>query len=464
MLLEPFATKKMTDGPMPSANSRAMSATVLLNATHDPLRMSWVESANVPTSDFPLQNLPYGVFETSNSSARIGVAIGDQVLDLAAAADAGLLPDSVVNACRQPVLNDLMALGQPEWSRLRVRLSELLDAKTSPSVSRRESVQRCLVSMRAAQMRLPARVGDYTDFYASSFHATNVGALFRPENPLLPNYKWVPIGYHGRASSLVVSGTPIRRPKGQLKSEEAAAPTFEPCRNLDYEVELGAFVGPGNPLGASIPIEGASAQIFGVSLLNDWSARDIQSWEYQPLGPFLSKNFATSLSPWVVTLEALAPFRAPAFARPAGDPAPLPYLNAADDQACGGLGITLEASLLTPKLRAAGQSPQLLSRANFADMYWTLAQLFTHHASNGCNLSPGDLLGSGTVSGPEKNSRGCLLEATRRGADPITLPDGETRTFLLDGDEVIFRGYAERDGTRRIGFGECRGVVLPASP
>ena len=449
---------------MRPANTGSMSATVALNPTHDPHRRSWVESANDGAADFPLQNLPYGVFQTSTQgSAHIGTAIGDQILDLAAAAQAGLLPDSVASACRQPVLNDLMSLGAQAWSELRARLSELLDAERCPAGSKRSSVLGCLVPMHDAQMLLPARIGDYTDFYASSFHATNVGAMFRPENPLLPNYKWVPIGYHGRGSSLVVSGTPIRRPSGQLKPADAPAPVFAACRNLDYEVELAAFVGPGNSLGSTIPLARAPQQIFGVSLLNDWSARDIQSWEYQPLGPFLAKNFATTLSPWVVTLDALAPFRVPAFARPAGDPAPLPYLADANDQSSGGFAITLEAFLLTPKMRAAGQSPHRISRGNFADMYWTLAQLLTHHASNGCNLTPGDVLGSGTVSGPEKSSRGCLLELTSRGTDPLNLPDGEIRSFLLDGDEVVLRGFAERPGARRIGLGECRGLVLPAN-
>ncbi|MFI5358388.1 MAG: fumarylacetoacetase, partial [Opitutales bacterium] len=355
----------------------------------------------------------------------------------------------------------LMALGPSAWSALRGRLSQLFGADTCPAGPERSAVAHCLVPMREAVMRLPAHVGDYTDFYASIFHATNVGAMFRPESPLLPNYKWLPVGYHGRASSLVVSGTPVRRPHGQRKPAGSAAPVFGPCQELDYELELAAFVGPGNPLGTRIPLAQAEGSIFGVCLLNDWSARDIQSWEYQPLGPFLAKNFATSVSPWVVTLEALAPFRVPAFARPAGDPAPLPYLTDASNQAHGGLDLTLEAYLLTPQMRRAGTAAHRLSRGNFSSMYWTLAQLLTHHASNGCNLVPGDLLGSGTVSGPEKNSRGCLLELTGRGREPLVLPGGETRTFLQDGDEVIFRGHAGRAGFARIGFGECRGVVVP---
>ncbi|MDB6094376.1 MAG: fumarylacetoacetase [Verrucomicrobia bacterium] len=439
--------------------------TAPLNATHDPQRRSWVESANHPSNDFPLQNLPLGIFRRSGRDApHIGVAIGDQVVDLAALAAAGFLPDSAKAACAEPTLNSLMGLGPVAWSGLRTRLSELLGADTCAAASRQTAVSACFVPMESATMMLPARVGDYTDFYASVFHATQVGKMFRPENPLLPNYKWVPIGYHGRSSSLVVSGTPIRRPHGQTKTAEAAAPTFTVSQNLDYEVELASYVGPGNAQGAAIPIGEAEGHIFGVSLLNDWSARDLQAWEYQPLGPFLAKNFATSLSPWVVSLEALAPFRVPAFARDPGDPSPLPYLSHARDQMIGGFDLTLEAWIITPKMRAAGEMAARLSRGNFSSMYWTLAQLLTHHASNGCNLLPGDLIGSGTVSGPEKTSRGCLLELTMRGAEPFALPNGEPRGFLQDGDEIILRGYAERPGARRIGLGECRGVVLAANP
>lgn len=440
-----------------------MSAT--LNFTHDASRRSWIEPANDPTGDFPLQNLPCGVFYTAaQSSPRPGVAIGDQVLDLAAAASAGLLPPAIAAVCGEATLNALMALGPVGWSALRRRLSELLGADTCPAVPQRTAIARCLVPMRDAIMRLPARVGDYTDFYAAIAHATNIGAMFRPDSPLLPNYKWVPVGYHGRASSIVVSGTPVRRPSGQTKPAEASVPAFGPSQQLDYELELAAFVGPGNALGRPLPLSQTEENIFGVCLLNDWSARDIQAWEYQPLGPFLAKNFATTISPWIVSLEALAPFRAPAFPRPAGDPAPLPYLSTAANQAQGGLDLVLEVFLLTPQMRRAGSPPHRVSRGNFSSMYWTLAQLLTHHASNGCNLVPGDLLGSGTVSGPEKTSRGCLLELTTRGREPLVLPGGETRTFLQDGDEVIFRGHAERSGFARIGFGECRGVVIPATP
>ncbi len=434
----------------------------MLNQTHDPARSSWVESANLPLTDFPLQNLPFGTFQvTTGSTPHIGVAIGNEILDLAAAA-AGLLPPAAAAACRGDNLNGLMAAGPSVWTALRARLSELLGADTCRGALRTQ-VQGCLVPRADVTMRLPASIGDYTDFYASIDHATRVGRLFRPDQPLLPNYKWVPIGYHGRASSLVVSDTAVRRPLGQAKRGEAATPEFGPSQSLDYEVELGAFVGVGNPLGEPVPITSAGDRIFGVVLLNDWSARDLQSWEYQPLGPFLAKNFASSISPWVVTMEALAPFRVPAPARPAGDPAPLAYLADATDRAHGGLDLVLEAWLLTPRMRTAGAAPHRLSAGNFRQMYWTLAQLFTHHASNGCNLQPGDLLGSGTVSGEAASARGCLLELTSRGTEPLLLPGGESRRYLEDGDEIILRGYADRPGARRIGLGECRGVILPAT-
>ncbi len=439
-------------------------AAMTLNPTHDPARLSWLESANTATTDFPLQNLPYGAFRrAADSPAHLGVAIGDSLLDLAAAAPAGLLPDTVTAACQQPTLTALMALGAPAWSVLRARLSELLGADSCPAGALRDRVAACLVPMNEATMHLPAAIGDYTDFYASIFHATNVGAMFRPGQPLLPNYKWVPIGYHGRSSSIVVSGTPVRRPHGQTRAATEGPPAFGPSQSLDYELELGAFVGPGNERGKAIPLASAADQLFGVVLLNDWSARDIQSWEYQPLGPFLAKNFATTISPWVVTLEALAPFRAPTLPRPAGDPATLPYLSDPGDARLGGLDLQLEAWLLTPRMCAAGAPPHRLSAGNFRQMYWTLAQLLAHHASNGCNLRPGDLLGSGTVSGETKDSRGCLLELTARGAEPIQLPGGETRGFLQDGDEIILRGHAARAGARRIGLGECRGLVVPAA-
>ncbi len=422
--------------------------------THDPHLRSWVASANDPAGDFPIQNLPLGVF-ADGAGSRIGTAIGDRVLDLAACAEAGWLDGPAGEACRAPDLNTLMALGSPHWRALRPRLSALL----RHDAPERVSLARLLRPLGEVEMRLPARIGDYTDFYASLFHATTVGAQMRPENPLLPNYKWVPIGYHGRASSIVVSGTPVTRPRGQLKLDTEAAPVFAPTRRLDYELELGAWVGPGNPLGAPVPIATAGARLFGLSLLNDWSARDIQRWEYQPLGPFLAKNFATSVSAWVVTMDALAPFRCPAFPRGSADPQALPYLNDPADQASGGLDITLEVLLSTPTMRARGDAPQPLSRGNARDLYWTLAQMLAHHSSGGCNLRPGDLLGTGTVSGPAPESRGCLLELTDGGKTPITLPSGETRRFLEDGDEVILRGRCAREGFRSIGLGECRGIV-----
>jgi fumarylacetoacetase len=433
-----------------------------LNHTHDPARLSWIESANGPEAEFPLQSLPYGAFRhPRDRRPTLGVAIGDQILDLRAAVAEELLPSSTHLACTESTINLLMASGTEVWSALRTRLSELLGSESSTNV-RRAQIQRCLVPMAEAEMLLPASIGGYTDFYASIDHARNVGALFRPDQPLLPNYQWVPIGYHGRSSSIGVSGTSVRRPYGQLKPAGADIPAFGPCQKLDYELELGAFVGPGNPLGERLPLAQAAGHLFGVVLLNDWSARDIQQWESQPLGPFLAKNFATSLSPWIVTMEALAPFRVPAYVRPAEDPAPLPYLSDAVDQTTGGLNLTVEAWLLTPKMRAAQQPAHRLSSGNFRTMYWTLAQLLTHHASNGCNLQPGDLLGSGTISGETAGSRGCLLELTRGGAEPLTLPGGEQRRFLEDGDEVILRGYCEHAGARRISLGECRGVVLPA--
>jgi len=419
--------------------------------------LSWVESANQPDTGFPVENLPFGVFR-SGPSCAIGVAIGEMILDLGRTAKAGLLgglsPETVL-ACSAPALNPLMSLGRAHWSPLRKRIGELLRAGSGD----RAAVEPFLVPMDEVAMAVPAHIGDYTDFYASVHHATNVGRLFRPDNPLLPNYKYVPIGYHGRASSIVVSGTAVERPSGQTKDAGADAPVFGPSRALDYELEVGFFAGPGNDLGQPIPIAEAEAHIFGLCLLNDWSARDIQSWEYQPLGPFLAKSFATTISPWVVTMDALAPFRVPAFQRPEGDPEPLPYLSSVEDRARGGVDLTLEVYIAPRQRRESGLPPARLSRGNLRNLYWTLAQLLTHHASNGCNLRPGDLLASGTVSGPLPEERGCLLELTQRGAEPIRLPTGEVRKFLEDGDEVILRGYCEREGVKRIGFGECRGIV-----
>ena len=421
---------------------------------------SWVESANDGQTDFPLSNLPLGVFRHRDRGACISVAIGDRILDLYATAQAGLLSaldEEVIASCQHFSLDPLMVLGREASRGLRARLMELLSEESS-----RGRVEPLLLPQAGVDMLEPARIGDYTDFYASIYHATNVGRLFRPDNPLVPNYKYVPIGYHGRASSIVVSGKEIQRPCGQTKAGDAAAPSFGPSRALDYELEVGFFVGGGNDLGQPIPISEAESHIFGLCLLNDWSARDIQAWEYQPLGPFLAKNFATTISPWVVTMDALEPFRVPAFARPEGDPEPLRYLSAEQDRARGGIDLTLEVWLRTAKMRAEGAESVRLSRGNLRDLYWTLAQMLTHHVSNGCNLQPGDLLATGTVSGATRNSLGCLLEITKRGAEPVELPNGETRKFLEDRDEVILHGYCEREGYERIGFGECRGVVRAA--
>ncbi|MGA2978536.1 MAG: fumarylacetoacetase [Terriglobales bacterium] len=438
----------------------------VLDETHDFEVQSWVESANIASADFPIQNLPFGVFRRRDAfaEARLGVAIGDRILDLDGMQSGGLLADENVrlaaNACASDSLNPLMALGVGPRRALRRRLHTIL--REGAPASDRQAASRHLVAQADVEMLLPVVVGDYTDFYASIFHATNVGKLFRPDNPLLPNYKYIPIGYHGRASSLVLTGTPVRRPSGQTRDGDDD-PKFGPTKALDYELEVGFLVSAGNSLGEAIPIAEAEEHIFGICLVNDWSARDIQAWEYQPLGPFLGKSFATSLSPWVVTMEALAPFRTAAFARAEGDPAPLPYLFGESDQEQGGLDLWLEVSFLSVRMREAGIAPVVLGRSNFRDMYWTMAQMLTHHASNGCNLRAGDLLASGTVSGANKNARGCLLELTSRGKDPVTLPTGEQRKFLEDRDEVILRGFCERDGFRRIGLGSCRGAILPAS-
>ena len=418
-----------------------------VDETHDPALRSWVDSANDPQTDFPIQNLPFGRFRRDDDADwRLGVAIGDQVLDLRAA---GLVDHDDMNR--------LMAAASAERRALRKALSEGLRQGSA----RQGAWRAALVAQGAVEAGVPCRIGDYTDFYASIHHATTVGRQFRPDNPLLPNYKWVPIGYHGRASSIGVSGQSFRRPVGQTKASDAAAPTLGPSRRLDYELELAAFVALPNDLGEPVPIENAESHLFGLSLFNDWSARDIQGWEYQPLGPFLSKNFASTLSPWIVTMEALAPFRSP-YVRPAGDPDPLPYLDSAENRARGAIGIELEVWLQTATMREAGQPGVRLMGSNFADAYWTVAQLVAHHTVNGCNLQPGDLLGSGTLSGPEASQAGSLLELSDGGKAPLRLANGERRTFLEDGDTVILRGFCERSGARRIGFGECRGTVLPA--
>ncbi|MCQ4160303.1 fumarylacetoacetase [Roseomonas sp. GC11] len=434
-----------------------------LDATHDPALRCWVAGAE-GHADFPIQNLPFGIFTPpGESTPRGGVAIGDSILDLSAALRAGLFSGSAEMAARAAAgetLNAFLALGAAPRRALRARLSAIL-AEGSPDRKRAEP---CLHAAADCAMHLPARIGDYTDFYVGIHHATHVGRVFRPDNPLLPNYKYVPIGYHGRASSLRVSGTPVRRPRGQIKGPDDAAPRFAPCERLDYELELGVWIGTGNRLGEPVPIARAAEHVAGYGLLNDWSARDIQAWEYQPLGPFLAKNFASTLSAWVVTPEALAPFRVPQPARPEGDPAPLPYLLDAADQRAGAFDLDLEVLISTPAMREGGLAPHRLALSNTRHMYWTVAQMVAHHTSGGCDLNPGDLLGSGTLSAPEAGGFGSLLESTRGGREPVALPSGETRRFLEDGDEIILRARAAREGAAPVGFGECRARILPAAP
>jgi fumarylacetoacetase len=425
-----------------------------LDETHDPSRTSWLDSAN-GHPDFPIQNLPLGVFDRGDG-ARIGVAIGDQILDLAAAA--AILDPAWQRALSQPRLNDWLAHSPADHRALRRRLSALLS-----DPAHRAATEPRLVAQSAATMQLPARIGDYTDFYVGIHHATNVGRQFRPDQPLMPNYKYVPIGYHGRASSVRVSGDPVIRPSGQRKPPEATEPTYSPSRRLDYELELGIWIGRGNPLGDPIPIADAADHIVGYTLLNDWSARDLQAWEYQPLGPFLAKNFLTTVSPWIVTADALRPFRAPMPPRPQGDPAPLPYLDDPADQATGALAIHLEVTLSTQAMRTANLPPHVLSKGEAAAaMYWSAAQIVAHHSSNGCNLSPGDLIGTGTLSTKDATGLGSLLEISNGGKSPLTLPSGEQRSFLEDGDELTLTGWCEAPGAVRIGFGSCSGLVVPA--
>ena len=445
----------------PAAPS-ASSAFGALDATHDPALQSWVASANAPDTDFPVQNLPLGRLRPAGSQEpwRIGVAIGDQVLDLRLAASATPWPETVAPGLLRLAAGDLkgfMALGAPARRALRQALSDALRAGSAHEPALRPALR----AQAACEMGLPCEIGDYTDFYTGIHHATTVGKLFRPDHPLLPNYKWVPIGYHGRSSSIVVSGTPVQRPWGQTKGA-AEVPQFGPSQRVDHEVELGFLIGPGNPLGQPVPLAEAESQLFGVCLFNDWSARDIQPWEYQPLGPFLAKNFASTLSPWVVTMEALAPFRAP-LNRPADEPPPLPYLDDPQDRGHGALDITLEAWLQTAAMRAAGLPAVRLSQANAAEAaWWTPAQLVAHHTVGGCNLRPGDLLGSGTLSGPRPGEAGSMLELSAGGQQPVELPGGETRRFLQDGDTLTLRARCTRPGARRIGFGLCAGTVMPA--
>jgi fumarylacetoacetase len=412
-----------------------------LDDTHDPSLESWVESAGQPGCDFPIQNLPFGIFKRKGAkeAPRGGVAIGDQILDLA-----------VLGIKTGPTLNGLAAMGRGHWKRLRRALSKGLAAKT-----RNARFGRHLLPMKQAELFLPVAIGDYTDFFTGIHHATNMGRMLRPDNPLLPNYKWVPIGYHGRSSSIVVSGTRVARPAGQTRPSDQPAPSFGPSQRLDYEAELGFLMGPGNALGKPIVVGDAFDHVFGVVLLNDWSARDVQGWEYQPLGPFLAKSFATTISPWIVTREALEPYRCPAYPRAEGDPKPLPYLWDEADQREGGLAIEVEMHLCTEKMKM----PARVSRASFRDSYWTPAQLVAHHTSNGCNLRPGDLLGSGTLSGATPDSLGSMMELTQGGKNPLALPGGESRAFLQDGDEVIQRGRCAREGYATIGFGEARGKI-----
>lgn len=435
-----------------------------LNATHDPSLRSWVESANQPGADFPVQNLPFAVFRRagSNEEFRGGVAIGEQILDLSALHAASLFSGTAADALAAgagSTLNRFMGMGNAAGSALRQALSQALRFD-SPHAARLGSA---LIPQAAAEYKLPASIGDYTDFYASIHHATTVGRLFRPDSPLMPNYKWVPIGYHGRASSIRVSGQEFPRPVGQTLPGTAAAPVFGPSKRLDYELEVGIFIGGSNALGQRVPVAEAEQRVFGLCLLNDWSARDIQAWESQPLGPFLAKNFATTISPWIVTLEALAPFRT-AWSRPPEDPQPLSYLNCEQLKQSGAVDMYLEASLQTPQMRRDSLPPQRLSISNFRHSYWAMAQLVAHHTVNGCNLEAGDLLGSGTQSGPAAGEAGSLLELTSGGKQPLTLASGESRTFLQDGDAVILRGWCEKPGAKRIGFGEAVGTVLPARP
>lgn len=433
-----------------------------INETHDPALRSWVDSANRPDHDFPIQNLPFASFRRRGRDEpwRGGVAIGDAIVDLAALHRVqpfeGVAAQALA-AAAQPQLNELMALGPAHWSALRLALSRAL----REGAALRATVEPLLVAQADAEYTTPARIGDYTDFYISVHHATAVGKQFRPDNPLLPNYKWVPIGYHGRASSIGVDQK-FARPVGQTRpANEGEAPQFGPCARLDYELELGIFVGTGNAQGDRIALADADAHVFGLCILNDWSARDIQAWEYQPLGPFLAKNFASTISPWIVTLEALEPFRTQ-WNRGPSEPQPLPYLASDANRAKGAYDVRMEVLLTTEQSRAGKQAPARLSGSNFRDAYWNVAQLITHHTVNGCNLQPGDMLGTGTLSGPQPSEAGSLLELNHGGKNPIELPWGEKRTFLQDGDQVIMRAECVKAGYPRIGFGECSGTVLPA--
>ena len=425
---------------------------------------SWIESANLPDADFPLHHLPWGRFERADLPGRwaIGVAIGAMALDVSALVEAGLcrgLDGSVRDALGQPSLNALLALGRPAWHQARAWVMRLLAAE-EPALRDRRDVSRFVVPRDQIRMALAMDVGDYTDFYASIHHATNVGSMFRPDNPLLPNWRHVPIGYHGRASTLVPSGTAIRRPCGQSSAADAGPPSFGPCRLFDYELEVGVVLGPGNGIGERIDIASARDRLFGICLVNDWSARDVQKWEYVPLGPFTAKNFGTSVGAWITPLEAIEPWLEPGPVRDAAAPENLPYLRWREDFT---FDLKLQVLLRSARMREQGMPAMQVSLGSYRDMYWTFAQMLAHHASTGCAMRPGDLLASGTVSGPTPDSRGCLLERTWRGSEPLSLPDGTQRKFLEDGDEVVLRGWFDAKGvTPRIGLGECRGLVLPA--
>lgn len=435
---------------------------IALNRTHDAGTRTWVASANAPGTDFPIQNLPFGVFRRHGTSElpRCGVAIGERIVDIARAAGAFTASArEVAMACGESTLNRLMALPQDAISALRLQLFDLLAESTA---SHRHLVEDALVPMRYADLLMPVKISGYTDFFASVHHATNAGRLFRPDQPLLPNYKHVPVGYNGRAASVQLGEAPVYRPRGQLRKNVTEAPAFLPCEKLDYEVELGLFIGQGSQQARPIAVDDAWNHIFGVCLLNDWSARDVQAWEAQPLGPFLAKSFATSISPWVVTAEALAPFRVPAARRPEGDPSPLPHLQGADDQAGGAVHIVIDAHLASERMRTNGQPATRLSRSDSATLYWTPAQMIAHHTSNGSFLQNGDLLGSGTISGADDSALGSLLEISRGGSHAFELPSGEKRSFLEDGDELTLSAFCERPGFARIGLGVCRSTVLPA--
>ncbi|ERI52275.1 hypothetical protein N878_19725 [Pseudomonas sp. EGD-AK9] len=439
--------------------------TMELNHTHDPEARSWLESANAPGTDFPIQNLPFGVFRRKGSSEafRGGVAIGDQVIDLAAIARDNAVSGpaaQAVNACTGDALNDFLAMGPSAWRALRHALFDLL--KTGASGPGMNALRASLVPQAEVEHRVPTRIGDYTDFYTSIHHARNVGRVMRPDDPLTPNFQWIPIAYHGRASSVVISGTAFKRPMGQAMPPGASAPVYGACKRLDYELEMGFYVGPGNALGSPIPLAEAEDHIFGMCLLNDWSARDHQFWEMAPLGPFLGKNFCTTVSPWIVTMEALAPYRAP-FAHPADEPQPLAYLDSAANTASGAVDVQLEVRLEAREHRERGIAPDRLSATSFRHQYWTIAQMLAQHTVGGCNLQPGDLLGTGTISGPTAAEAGAIVELSVGGTKDVPLPGiGAQRRFLEDGDTVILRGWCEKPGAARIGFGESRGEVLPA--